>query len=156
MLPNNFQDIEVRALWWKQPFATLMLDGKVETRTWETKYFGWVLICATQTPYAWKEVKDWAHIRLITAKGFEDLEYRPYVDQKKFPCGVAIAIGELTGCRKMIDEHDAFDAYVKFNPDLYCHFYKNVTPIEPFPIKGQQGWKTLSKEEKSLIKILNR
>ena len=28
----------IRSLVWKEPFASLMLQGKIETRTWSTKY----------------------------------------------------------------------------------------------------------------------
>lgn len=41
----------IRALWWREPYASLMLQGKVETRTWNTNYRGLVLICASIKPY---------------------------------------------------------------------------------------------------------
>lgn len=41
---KSFFEGEIRALWWKEPFGTLMTYGKVETRVWDTKYRGWVLL----------------------------------------------------------------------------------------------------------------
>jgi hypothetical protein len=43
---TEFLNQEIRALTWKEPYASLMLHGKIETRTWYTKYRGLVLICA--------------------------------------------------------------------------------------------------------------
>lgn len=42
----------LRALSWKEPYATLMLHGKVETRTWPTDYRGLVLNCVALKDYA--------------------------------------------------------------------------------------------------------
>jgi hypothetical protein len=44
-------DQKLMALSWKQPYAELMLHGKIETRTWQTKYRGWVMVCASKQPY---------------------------------------------------------------------------------------------------------
>ena len=47
----------IKALSWKQPYASLMLKGKIETRSWPTNYRGLVLICASKAPYSIKEIK---------------------------------------------------------------------------------------------------
>ena len=42
----------------KQPFADLVVfHNKVETRTWETKYRGWVLFTSSLARFTWQEVK---------------------------------------------------------------------------------------------------
>lgn len=48
---EKYPGADIRALSTKQPYASLMLHGKVETRTWDSKYLGWVLICASKQAY---------------------------------------------------------------------------------------------------------
>lgn len=48
---DKYPGAEVRALSWKQPYARAMLYGKEETRSWNTKYRGWVLICSSKISY---------------------------------------------------------------------------------------------------------
>jgi len=143
----------IRALSWKQPYASMMLHGKVETRTWITKYLGWVLICASQTPYS-KE-------KAYSISG--ETHYMRIVDALKNDTtgsinGKAIAIGYLYSSIIMGSfqkpENISSSSFVEYNPDLYCHFYKDVQPIVPFDWKGTQGWKTLDQETKEKIILL--
>ena len=46
---------------------------------------------------------------------------------------------------------DEDKCFVDYNPNLYCHIYKNVREIEPFEIKGQMGWMNIN--EKIIDKI---
>lgn len=135
----------IRALWWKQPFASLMLHGKIETRTYPTKVRGMVLICATKKPLCRDEV--------INYSG--DLE--PYIDEvlkeDEVPSGVAIAIGNLIDCRRMKPE-DSGKCFVKYHTSRWCWVFENVEPIEPFEIAGKQGWAILTEDEKMKIKLL--
>jgi hypothetical protein len=135
-LPSPNQ--KVLALTWKQPYASLMLHGKIETRKWKTNYRGWVLICAGLSEYTDSQLRSIAGAtqrdRIFTA-----LDYRTQ------PLGKAIAIGRLSDCRPMQPE-DADKCFVAFNPDLYCHIYEDVRPIEPIPWKGKQGWATVPQE----------
>lgn len=55
-MTNLFEGEEIRALSWKEPYASLMLHGKIETRPWSTKYRGLVLVCASQKPYTEAEL----------------------------------------------------------------------------------------------------
>lgn len=157
----------LRALSWKNPFAELMLHGKIETRVWATKYRGPVLICASQKSYSEMsvigiagEVQAQRIFSLLTATGTRERnEY-------------AIAIGNLVHCREMhkADEYKCFVNYRepwieeriskktgkirRVKMKLYCHIYENVRAIEPIPWKGSQGWREVPEEIKQTIKIL--
>lgn len=126
----------MKALTWKHPFSALMLHGKIETRVWDTKYRGPVLICEGKTRYS--------EMDLIGLCG-EPMSYSILKKFLKQNLGHAIAVGDLVGTRLMRPE-DATKCFVKYNPNLYCHFYDNVRPIDPIPWKGKQGWATVPEE----------
>lgn len=152
---------EIRALSWKQPMAELMKHGKKETRTWSTDYRGLVLICSSVVPYSDRELialcgpEQYARIlQVLGPKWFNAVKR-----------GSAIAVGRLRSCWSMYLQPTRKDyeeqvkatedqTFVKYNPDLWMHVYSDVTPIEPFPWRGQLGWKTLTPEDKAKIKIL--
>lgn len=128
----------MRALTWKEPFASLMLHGKIETRTWPTKYRGEVLICAGKQPYNSDQI--------FNICGAEQLKRLPYLGEpygKRTTFGHAIAVGTLVDCRPMRPE-DADACFVEYWKELYCHIYENVRPIKPMPWKGSQGWGMVS------------
>lgn len=137
----------IKALSWRQPFANLMLQGKIETRTWSTKIRGQVLICSSLKPYSADEV--------VNISG--DKQYSRICEEVGLitasDCGVAIAVGELIDCRPMRPE-DENRTFVEYKSGLFCHIYANVRPIKPFPWKGCQGWKTLDEDTKKLIQYL--
>lgn len=138
MNKDLFGGKELRALSWKEPYASLMLHGKIETRPWSTDYRGLVLICATKKPYGIVEL-----IR-IAGRHYDRIQntlvgYNDIIDNN---LGHAIAIGELVDCRAMNPE-DEDACFVKWRGDLYCHIYEDMRAIEPIPFKGQQGWKKL-------------
>ena len=139
---------ELRALSWKQPYATMMLHGKVETRTWPTDYRGWVLICASKKPYTLEEVVK------ISGAGYTN-NMLPKLIGKKFHeqfNGHAIAVGYLQHCERMLSIFN--DTYVKYKPGLFLHHYASVQAIHPIPWTGTQGWKTVSDEFKDQIILL--
>lgn len=143
---NVNMNTKLLALSWKEPFATLMLQGKIETRVWKTDYRGLVLICTSKKKYNNQEV--------LNITGPE--QYQRIIDAiagKEMKHGYAIAIGELVHCRKMIKE-DEDKCFVKYHPDLWCHIYENVYPIFPIEWKGTQGWKTVSDEIKKQIAVI--
>lgn len=141
-------DKPIRALSWKEPFASLMLHGKIETRTWATSYRGWVLICASKAPYNARQIDSLANkrhqIRITGVLLDAGRDINP---------GMAIAVGFLGNCRHMLPT-DAEKCFVDYHPDLYVHIYMDVQPIVPFPWKGSQGWRTLGPEDKAKIKLL--
>jgi len=150
--PDKFTpDQKLLALSWKQPFAELMLYGKIETRTWNTNYRGWVLICCSKNPY------DYLTIQQIAGnKQFKRiLEKIPFdiLQTRKEYLGNAIAVGYLSECRPM-QLQDEDKCFVLYHSNLYCHIYNSIFPIEPFSWKGKQGWTKVAQDIKS--KILTR
>lgn len=145
-------DQELRALSWKQPFADLMLRGKIETRTWKTNYRGWVLICASKKSYSFSElvVEISGHIQYYRiCKTLSD----PNGKWHKLHHGVAIAIGRLVDCRPM-ELKDESECFVAYDPNLFCHVYTDVKAINPIPWKGSQGWGKVPMEIKEQIDSL--
>lgn len=126
----------MRALSWKYPYAPLMLHGKIETRKWKTNHRGPVLICCSKKPYSLRQVVDISgeaqvqRMRAILGDGGDDIT------------GMAIGIGSLVDCRPMTPE-DEDACFVKYNPKLWCHIYKDIKTIKPFPYKGKQGWSNI-------------
>lgn len=137
---------EIRALSWKQPYASMMLHGKQETRSWNTKYTGLVLICASLQPY------NTTQLCSISGAHYAR-QILNLVNPKEAPKGMAIALGRLVGSRPM-KEADMDTTFVSYYEDLFVHIYSHVRAIKPFPWKGKQGWTTLSQEQKQQIILL--
>lgn len=130
----------MKALSWKEPYASLMLHGKVETRTWYTDYRGPVLICGSKQSYLPYQVAlisgEIQSIRISNLR-----ETAPIYLKN----GFAFAVGNLVNCDRMMPE-DEDRCFVAFNSKLFCHIYENVREIEPFPWKGSQRWKNVPEE----------
>ena len=139
---------EIRALSWKQPFASLMLLGKIETRTWYTKYRGLVLICASKGFYNEAQIMSMSG-EVQTQHAFVSLLQKGIKEER----GKAIALGRLVECRPM-QPTDEDKCFVKYNSGLWCHIYEDVKPIKPFAWKGCQGWKKLDQETINKIEYL--
>ena len=136
---------KLMALSWKQPYADLMLQGKIETRTWNTNYRGWVLMSASLKSYNTYSIDE--------ISGSDIVKSTSILKQKNWRTGVAIAIGRLVDSRPMtfLDEAKCF---VKYHPNLFCHVYEDVQAIVPIPWKGTQGWKEVPEEFKNRIEII--
>lgn len=149
-MPNQH---ELKALTWKQPFAQLMLHGKIETRSRRTHVRGWVLICAGQSAYDYKKT-----LEIMGVEQYNRLKQTlSAIDAAEITTnhGFAIAIGKLVDCRPMTPE-DADACFVAYRTGLWCHIYEDVQAIEPIPWKGAQGWRTVPDDVKSKIKILQQ
>ena len=132
-----------RTLSWNQPYASLMLHGKIETRRRQTNVRGKVLICSCAKGYSHK---------IIDSISGQDARYRIYsilnTEPSLFnlPKGKAIAVADLVNCRPMTkaDEEKCFVEYKEplFIPNgkLWCWVFDKVQAIEPFEVKGKQGW----------------
>ena len=144
-------DQKLLALSWRQPYLDLMPHGKIETRTWSTSYRGWVLMCASKQPYKWHEVD------MISGDEMADTIFGMMGSSTYQPItGHALAIGWLDDCRPMTraDEGKTFVQYrVPAQKPLFCHIYRDVREIEPFPWKGTQGWKEVSQDVKDTIRF---
>lgn len=139
---------EIKALSWRQPYGSLMLHGKIETRTWSSNYRGLVLICTSIRSYTIDKIS-----RISGMKQFNRIiDTTTHLDLGG-KNGMAIAIGRLIDCRPMVKE-DEDKCFVKYYPDLYCHIYEDVTPIKPFPWKGKQGWMKVPEEIINKIVLL--
>lgn len=134
----------IKALSFKEPFASLMLHGKIETRTWDTSYRGLVLICASKQPYSTKEVKEIS--KALFGKIREIIPHPRHLQTY----GKAIAVGRLVDSRPMSKDDEA-KCFVEYHPGLWCHVYADVVPIYHFDWKGQLGFKKLTEEEESKI-----
>jgi len=139
----------IKALCWKQPFASLMLPpwNKTETRTQRVHYRGLVLIVATKAPYSDRE--------LIELCGGEQALtiYTKVAGHDGYMNGCAIAIGHLDGCSEIQEHHKT---YIKeaHHAGRYAWQFSNVHAIEPIPMKGFQGWRNVDDDVRSKIVLL--
>lgn len=140
-------DQEIRAISIHQPYATLMLYGKIETRTWKTNYRGWVLFCATKIDYKLDKLEEISGTEGLI-KILEVFEKEEHFTLQN---GHAIGIGYLDNCRPMVLQ-DQDKCFVKYRPGLFCHVYSDVYSLRKhFPHKGKQGWGIVSNETKQQI-----
>lgn len=165
------KDTVVRALSWKQPFASLMLHGKVETRVWDSKYTGWVLICASKKGYTSREMTQICGLEQFNR--IYSIFQGDHTNWSTQETGVAIAVGKLYSSEsmksKMIDPPKSIEdnqkniamveaikwaCYVQPDANLYMHNYMDVQRIEPLTWYGKQGWSTLTEEFKSKIVLI--
>jgi hypothetical protein len=135
----------IKYLGWKQPYAQLMLPPflKKETRKWNTKYRGKVMITASKNSFLNKVLFEIAgqnqYYRINKALQSQRLLY-----------GYAIGVADLVDVRPMLlEDEDA--TFVKFNPLLYVWTFENQRAIQPFEYKGSQGFRTLNEETISKI-----
>ncbi len=140
----------MKALSWRQPYGSLMLHGKIETRVWNTEYRGPVLICTSKRAYTIDVIQE--------ISGGQDGLLR-IIDELKgditLPDGHAIAFGNLVDCRPMI-KADEEKAFVKYRPSLYSHIYEDVLQlVKPFPVTGRQRWFNVDISPGQLDFILN-
>lgn len=144
----------LKSLSWRQPYASAMLAGKCETRTWDTDYRGKVLICTSQISYSE------ANCRSIS--GEEQFERMCKAINSREPAlntidldGYAIAVGELYHTARMRLIHEDL-TFVKYRPEcvLYCHFYRDVQLIVPFTWKGSLGLRDVSDSIRKKIVLL--
>ena len=139
----------IKALCWKQPFASLMLPpwNKTETRTQRVHYRGLVLIVATKAPYSDREL-----IELCGGQQALELLVR-LVKQPDYIGGHAIAIGHLDGCCEIQDHHKT---YIKpeHHAGRYAWQFSNVHAIVPIPMSDFQGWRNVDDVLRSKIRLL--
>lgn len=117
----------MKAISIKQPFASLILEGKktIETRTWKTDYRGPLLICAGKKFHSGLFLRDGF---LHNAKG--------YATAKNLPMGVMLCVVDLLGCRKM-EAWQRYAACCPWGQELWAWELANVRPVQPSAIRGQ-------------------
>lgn len=79
----------VKALSIREPFASLVLQGKVETRRWDTSHRGTVLICASQRAFKPSEV-----LKIAGPWNYQRILHYVGPDWGKL-CGHAIGVARL-------------------------------------------------------------
>lgn len=140
----------IRALSWKQPFASLMFHGKIETRSYPTNVRGKVLICSSQQAYATIDMLAIAGSTQI--KRIDQALSLTAHNYKILPRGYAIAIADLVDCRPMMQDDEDI-CFIKYSPNLWCWIFDNVEAITPFAYKGKQGWSIVDASIKEKITI---
>jgi hypothetical protein len=98
--------------------------------------------------------------KVLSICGSEQYNRIQNIDWFEHSYGNILSIGYLVGTKCMgdfLDNSGAVDliqnkTFVKYNPNLWIWEFGYMTPIEPIPMKGKQGWKILTDEQKSLIK----
>lgn len=129
-----------------QPYASLMLHGKLETRNRKTNVRGWVLLYSTK-----KVAPGWLVTAISGIPIREKIDTILKDDKTKDLRGHAIALGYLSDCRPM-ERGDQGKAYVLYEKNKWIWEFQSIIPIVPFPYKGSQGWRTVTDGEKALIK----
>lgn len=148
--------IRTLGLW--QPFASMILHGKTETRKVRKGMkppfpHGIYLIYSTQKVTPPTDLTHWC-----TAEQ-QDLIFQTLRDEPTAELrGYALAIMEVKGLAKMTrhDEHHAYIKHVEWpEHDVWMFAQENVQRIEPFEFKfGKQGVGILPESERQKIVIL--
>jgi activating signal cointegrator 1 len=140
------------SLW--EPWASLIRTGakKWETRSWTTNYRGKLLICASKAGLTFYEFN-----HLLCCNQFQQ-GLAPLIGQElnfnRFPCpsvkmmhlnfGKAVCIVNLTDCKRTDDltqgEIEAERLFGDFSLGRFAWRLDDVQIIEPFPVKGRQGF----------------
>lgn len=158
----------IRSLGFYQPFGSLMLHGKIETRWCREGRkppfpLGNYLLYTTLKSCDEQTLVRWCG-KQIMYNIFETLKNEPTKTKE----GYAIAIATLKHVSSMIkeQEQECFVEYkgVRLKEDAkgnwhpyrqQCLWFLNIERIEPFQFKGKQGVGILTDEQKSQIKILD-
>jgi hypothetical protein len=150
----------IKGLSIKQPFAELIMQDKVETRTWSTNYRGWVLICASGKAYTLSKVKQ------LSVKNYSEIHQTLFKgdDLTAFEqVGMAIGIAYLHKVERITytELATALDAKTYIDEDilvetypLFLHHFKDAKRINPFKLKGGMKYFTLSTRFINKIEIL--
>jgi hypothetical protein len=143
----------MKALVWNNPYGSLMLNGKKETRTRETKVRGEVLICTAKKSYpkstVWNISGAEQVLRMIRMYDIthDGVRWRSTVEETVSLNGYAIGVGTLVASYPMCREQEN-DCFVEYRRGLYVWEFENVRRIQPFPWKfGKQGWREVPESE---------
>jgi hypothetical protein len=138
--------IKAISIW--QPWASLIAVGakKYETRSWETKYRGPILICSSKKILPVREILGlYPELDLFNHLGpkYYRIGRGPLTMFYNLPFGEAVAIADLT---KIIPNKNCFPAQMDgampfgdFSPGRFAWKLENIRAIDPFPVRGKQG-----------------
>lgn len=162
---------EIRTLGLYQPFATLMLHGKVETRFVQNLkkppfHLGVYLIYSTIKCYDFFEAEDMADA------GDQGDEFRRVLkierdmlgagtihpETRDFILGHAISVGRLVSIIDPITPETNVKTFVEYVAPCTRRrvglVFEEMTRIKPFPIKGKQGVGFLAPEDRNKIQFV--
>jgi len=151
----------IRTLGLYQPYASLMLHGKIESRWVENGKkppfpLGTYLIYSTKKEYTVEE------FRRLSGQWHQKARNIISREETSTLTGHALALGELTQVKKLTQEEKSL-AYIDFDIDenndiqpytLWGLHFTDVRRIKPFLFKGKQGIGFLKEEQKKLIKFV--
>jgi hypothetical protein len=119
----------MKAISIKQPWTGLIASGlkPLETRTWETKHRGDLLICSSKKPSTSVVLSDFAPdgIGRYVAPVIENF-------------GKALCVVDLVDCRPYRKEDEA-KTLCDYYPG-YVWEFRNLRRVVPFDVKGRQGF----------------
>ena len=136
-------NLRVKALSLWQPHADLIALGHktIETRSWPTRYRGQLLICAAKT---WNiQVRTSIDCYKDAAICQENLAVQDALLPPDYTprLGEAVALGELIDCIELKNTDAHIKASCVGSPEgLFGFVLSNVVALEPFPVKGRQGF----------------
>ncbi|MFZ2150983.1 MAG: ASCH domain-containing protein [Candidatus Absconditicoccaceae bacterium] len=117
---------KTRALSLKQPFATLIVNGKkkIELRTWNTHYRSWFRVHASKVPYTKKEYLG--------------------IKSEQEPNGYIIGLAQILDVKKYKNKDEFYDdknLHCASNPEwyhepLYGYIIGKAMKIKPIKCKG--------------------
>lgn len=161
---NLFNEEIIRTLGFYQPYCSLMLHGKIETR-WVREGKkppfpkGKYIFYSTKNPCTDEQLDKWSGQSL-----YSNITDALSNDDTKTLNGYAIAIGQLANLRHMTrwDEEEAFvrfggitarqDKNGKWHKyTQWCLEFENVLRIEPFAFKGKQGVGILKPDQYHMV-----
>jgi hypothetical protein len=135
--------VKLISLW--EPWATLMAIGakRIETRSWQTSYRGWLAIHASKGGLAKSQLRE-TLADLAFAKALECVELKP---------GHILAVVKLEDCCPMEDrgclpgvfsDYPDLDtqqerAFGDYHPDRWAWVTDALFRLEPIPYKASQG-----------------
>lgn len=115
----------------KQPWASLIATGKktIETRTWQTKYRGDLLVVAS--------LQLDKHAALVLPRIVHPLP-PPAGDKHTYPLGQAVAVVRVVDCRLM-KKNDVTAACCDVYGGAWAWILEDIRAIQPFSVKGRLG-----------------
>jgi len=166
-MKNLFGEETIRTIGLYQPYATLMLHGKVETRwVYHTKKapfpLGKYLIYSTKKAYSGSE---FAHIAGDhTVDAIKLVEHDPSINLNGYGLciGDLVRVVPLNGWEAMINTFvdppmrymTSIEPFTLDGRVLWGLYFENMRRIKPFPFKGKQGIGFLTAEQKQLIEFV--
>lgn len=148
---------DIRGLSLKQPWLSWIMLGEktIETRYWETKFRGTLLLCASQKPHTLGDVYSIAgndnYERMKSLRN--QLGVTAQLPKGVFSWdGCAVGLADLTDITPM-NPADSTDAMVAYDPALFCWHLQNVRWINPFMMKGQLKDFRLKQEDFDQIRL---